>query len=49
MDLISSAKERLEQRTKDLEDKKAELESIISETQKDEEISKTISKSRKSD
>ena len=37
MDLISSAKERLEQRTKDLEDKKAELESIISETQKDEE------------
>lgn len=37
MDVISSAKMRLDERTKDLKDKNSELESIISETKKDEE------------
>ena len=37
MDVISSAKTRLEDRTNDLNTKNSELESIIAETQKDEE------------
>ena len=36
-DIISGAKTRLEDRTSDLNTKKSELESIIAETQKDEE------------